>query len=102
MHFSCILCDACQGICVLALIIELLCYFRASSTYGPGNASFITYNGKICGVTNCCFMLLDFLSLSLFLRKSLVASLCALVQTQGNIAKWRKKEGDKVSYVDIM
>ena len=49
MHFSCILCDACQGICVLALIVELLCYCRASFAYGPWNASFITYNGKIYG-----------------------------------------------------
>ena len=57
----------------------------------------VRYMGKELILKHLLFFL--WLDLLFFAQKLGCILVCSLVQTQGNIAKWRKKEGDKVSYI---
>ncbi|KAF9676596.1 hypothetical protein SADUNF_Sadunf08G0019000 [Salix dunnii] len=78
-------------------------YFAKAITYNCWNASFVSYNGMICrnGITIDRF-LISF-SWNLYSSARIQVSLfVARVQTQGNIAKWWKKEGEKIEVGDVI
>ena len=78
------------------------CYCR-SFAYSSPDASYVSYNGKICKdmwgaefkmLSTCVCVCVIFVASKKFCDPNCYY----FVQSQGNIAKWRKKEGDKVSY----